>query len=119
MSRTFALLGAATCGLCMLLVEPALADAVPATRNVVLIVSDGLRWQEVFSGADPALMNVEHGGIWAKPEDFKRDYWRDDGSARRRVLMPFLWESIGTHGQIFGNQTRRSVARVTNAMHFS
>jgi hypothetical protein len=31
---------------------PALAGK---TQNVVLIVSDGLRWQEVFSGADPAL----------------------------------------------------------------
>jgi hypothetical protein len=95
------------------------AQAAPETRNVVLIVSDGLRWQEVFTGADPTLMNVEHGGIWAKPEDLKRDFWRDDVDARRRLLMPFLWDSIGKHGQIFGNQTKGSVARVTNTMHFS
>jgi hypothetical protein len=117
-SRSLALL-AATCGLWLLLLENAPADSVPATRNVVLIVSDGLRWQEVFTGADPTLMNVEHGGIWAKPEELKRAYWRDDVSARRHVLMPFLWDSIEKHGQIFGNQTQGSVARVTNAMHFS
>jgi len=31
------------------------------TRNVVLIVSDGLRWQEIFTGGDPALMDSEAG----------------------------------------------------------
>ena len=42
------------------------------TRNVVLIVTDGLRWQEVFTGADPTLLNDKDGGIWASPEDLKR-----------------------------------------------
>ena len=95
------------------------ADPAPATRNVVLIVSDGLRWQEVFTGADPTLMDVEHGGIWAKPESLKHDFWRDDVDARRHVLMPFLWDSVAKHGQFFGNQTKGSIARVTNTMHFS
>ena len=27
------------------------------TRNIILVTTDGLRWQEVFGGADPALMN--------------------------------------------------------------
>jgi hypothetical protein len=95
------------------------AEPAPATRNVVLIVSDGLRWQEVFTGADPTLMDVEHGGIWVKPEQFKHDFWRDDVDARRHVLMPFLWDSVAKQGQIFGNQMKGSVARVTNSMHFS
>ena len=38
------------------------------TRNVVLIVSDGLRWQEIFTGADEQLMNEKNGGIWDKEE---------------------------------------------------
>jgi hypothetical protein len=33
---------------------PALAGK---TQNIVLIVSDGLRWQEIFTGADPTLLN--------------------------------------------------------------
>ena len=119
MKRRLAFLAAAACGLPLLLVDAASADPLPATRNVVLIVSDGLRWQEVFTGADPTLMNVEHGGIWAKPQALTRDFWRDDVNARRHVLMPFLWDSVAKHGQIFGNQTRGSIARVTNAMHFS
>jgi hypothetical protein len=89
------------------------------TRNVVLIVSDGLRWQEVFTGADPKLLNAKHGGIWASPEQLHREYWNDDPAARRKLLFPFLWSVVAKQGQIFGNQTKGSVARVTNGLAFS
>jgi hypothetical protein len=102
-------------------VAPASAQA-PAplkTKNVVLIVSDGLRWQEIFTGADPTLIDSEHGGIWADPNELKKKFWRDDVDARREALFPFLWSVIAKQGQIFGNQTKGSVARVTNGMAFS
>jgi hypothetical protein len=89
------------------------------TRNVVLIVLDGLRWQEVFTGADPLLLNSENGGIWAKPEDLKREFWRDDVNERRKALFPFLWGVVAAKGQLFGNQLKGSIARVTNGMAFS
>jgi len=89
------------------------------TRNVVLIVSDGLRWQEVFTGADAKLLNEKYGGIWAKPEALKREFWREDIGERRRALMPFLWTTVAGHGQIFGNRTKGSRARVTNGLAFS
>src|SRR5580704_12514060 len=66
----------------------------PKTRNVVLIVSDGLRWQEVFSGADPLLMNEKNGGIWDKEADLHREFWRDDPAERRKALFPFLWSTV-------------------------
>ena len=31
------------------------------TRNILLVTSDGLRWQDVFGGADLALLNKEDG----------------------------------------------------------
>jgi hypothetical protein len=89
------------------------------TRNVVLIVSDGLRWQEMFTGADPLLLNEKNGGIWDAEADLKRDFWRDDVNERRKALFPFIWTTIAAHGQIFGNQTKGSVARVTNTFWFS
>jgi hypothetical protein len=89
------------------------------TRNVVLIFSDGLRWQEIFTGADSALMNSEHGGIWADAKELKQAFWRDDVSERRELLFPFLWSVVAKKGQIFGNQTKGSVANVTNGMAFS
>jgi hypothetical protein len=97
----------------------ATVDGTHKTRNVVLIVSDGLRWQEIFTGADPVLMNEKNGGIWDKEEDLRREFWRDDPVERRKALFPFLWSTVAAHGQIFGNQARGSIARVTNGMAFS
>ena len=98
---------------------PAHAQSALKTRNVVLIVSDGLRWQEIFSGADPTLLNETNGGIWDKEQDLRREFWRDSPAERRRALFPFLWNTVAVHGQIFGNQALGSVARVTNGLAFS
>jgi hypothetical protein len=100
---------------------PARADsAAPLkTRNVVLIVSDGLRWQEMFTGADPLLLNEKNGGIWDKEADLRRTFWRDDANERRKALFPFIWTTVAAHGQIFGNQLKGSIARVTNTFWFS
>ena len=107
--------------LAALAVAVAVAPAALAgkTRNVVLVISDGVRWQEVFSGADPQLLNEENGGIWTKEAELKRDYWADDPRERRKKLFPFLWGTLATHGQLFGSQTQGSRARVTNHQWFS
>ena len=98
---------------------PAQTSAPLKTRNVVLIVSDGLRWQEVFTGADPTLLNEKNGGIWDAEKDLRAEFWRDDVSARRKALFPFLWGTVASHGQIFGNRNLGSNARVTNGLAFS
>ena len=108
--------------LALLACEPRAQAAPPAplkTRNVVLLVSDGLRWQEMFTGADPTLLNEKNGGIWDKEADLKRAFWRDDVNERRKALFPFIWTTVAAHGQIFGNQLKGSVARVTNKFWFS
>ena len=83
-----------------------LVAALPAggapreTRNVVLIVSDGLRWQEVFTGADPLLLDdAKAGGSWTPPAELRQNYWHPDPAERRRLLLPFLWGTVATHGQ--------------------
>ena len=45
------------------------APAAQKTKTVVLIVSDGLRWQEVFTGADPLLLDPKNGGNWMEEAD--------------------------------------------------
>jgi hypothetical protein len=89
------------------------------TKNVFLIVADGFRWQEVFTGADSSLLNSEHGGIWGSEENLRRDYWRENVNERRKLLLPFLWNVVAAKGQIFGNQTLGSFAHVTNGLAFS
>jgi len=89
------------------------------TRTVVLIVSDGLRWQEIFTGAESALLEEKAGGNWVPEQELRARYWRPDPVERRALLFPFLWGTVARQGQIFGNQARGSVARVTNGKAFS
>jgi hypothetical protein len=88
------------------------------TDRLIFVMTDGLRWQEVFGGADGTLMNKEHGNV-KDLDGLKQAYWRETPEARRATLMPFLWETIATRGQIFGNQSKGSEAHVTNGFNFS
>jgi Type I phosphodiesterase / nucleotide pyrophosphatase len=94
------------------------AVAAPKTENIIFVMTDGLRWQELFGGADAALMNKEHGAV-ANVEALKGAYWRETPEARREALMPFLWSVIAKQGQIYGNRALGSEAHVTNEMRFS
>jgi hypothetical protein len=71
------------------------------TRHILFVMTDGLRWQEVFGGSDPSL--VEKG----------------KSVVGREALMPFLWSVVAKQGQIFGNRNAGSDAYVTNRFHFS
>jgi hypothetical protein len=88
------------------------------TENVFLITTDGLRWQEVFGGAEEQLLNKTNGGA-ADEAALRKTYWRDTPEARREVLMPFLWRVIAQRGQIYGNRRKGSEARLTNGHKFS
>ena len=92
--------------------------APPVTRNVIVVMADGLRWQEVFQGADAALMNQANGNV-GNPDALKKEFWRETPAARREALMPFLWSTIAKQGQIFGNRAEGSDAFVTNGLNFS
>ena len=89
------------------------------TQTVVLIVTDGLRWQEIFSGAEADLLNEKDGGCWVPEEELRKRYWRASAEERRAALFPFLWGTVAKQGQIFGNQAKGSVARVSNGKAFS
>jgi hypothetical protein len=88
------------------------------TQNVVLITTDGLRWQEVFTGAEKELINKQHGGV-ADPQALEEAFWRETPEERREALLPFFWKKIAREGQIYGNQKKGSSAQITNTMKFS
>jgi hypothetical protein len=88
------------------------------TRNVFLIISDGYRWQEVFTGAEEQLVSEANGGV-KDTNALRAKFWRPTPEARRAALMPFLWNEIARHGQLFGNQNKGSVVKVTNGKNFS
>jgi hypothetical protein len=99
----------------------AVAGAAPAehkTQNIIFVMSDGLRWQEIFSGADAPLMTKENGAV-ENVGELKQAYWRESAEARREALLPFLWSVVAKQGQIYGNRNAGSESFVTNQMFFS
>lgn len=96
----------------------AAASAAPPCENVVLVTTDGLRWQELFVGAEEGLIDPEHGGV-AEPRLLRQKYWADDPRTRRERLMPFFWRTLAREGQVVGNPDRGSVVRCANGRYFS
>ena len=87
------------------------------TENVIIITTDGFRWQEVFTGIDKTI---------AQDNRFNQDsnylfktYWSDDLKERRKKLLPFIWNTIGTNGQIYGNRGLGNKVDVSNPYWFS
>jgi hypothetical protein len=95
----------------------AMAQAAHKTQNVIFVMTDGMRWQDVFRGADPGLMG-KAGGV-SDPAELMRLYGQGSPQARRKALMPFFWETIASRGQIFGNRDLGADAYVTNGLNFS
>ena len=99
------------------------ALAAHQTENVILVMLDGLRWQEVFRGADPELLRTLGPEALGDPKEraanAQRLYGRENATAGRQALMPFLWSVVDTEGQIFGNRDLDSNSQVTNGLNFS
>jgi hypothetical protein len=88
-------------------------------RNVILVVSDGLRWQEVFSGADSTILFGDPAMLGGNGDAIRRKYWRSTAAERRVALMPFVWGTIAKGGELLGNRVLSSDVDVTNPMKFS
>ena len=93
-------------------------DRSTKPRNVILVTLDGLRWQELFNGADDSFINREFGGVRDVGE-VKRRFSDPAHTVRREKLMPFFWKEIARHGVVYGNPDDESVVRVTNGLYFS
>lgn len=87
------------------------------TENVILITLDGMRWQEVFTGADPSI--IRNKDFTEDSVSLKKKFWATDINERRKLLMPFVWNTIAAKGQLFGNRTKNNFVNVTNQMWFS
>jgi len=102
---------------------PAQAPAIHQTENVVLVMIDGMRWQEVFHGADPKLLETlgsDMPGDAKERADLARQrYARATEAERRQALMPFMWSVISSQGQLFGNRDLGSDSHVINGFNFS
>ena len=105
------------CFTLMLSVSVMLSIAQTKTENLVIVTLDGMRWQEVFGGADSILL---------KDKRFTKDssgtngsFWSYNADDRRRKLFPFLWTTVSNHGQLYGNRWLGNEVNNANRYYFS
>ena len=94
-----------------------LSQTTLAAENLIILSLDGLRWQEVFQGADRQLIDDER--YTEDSEVLAREFWREDVKERRETLMPFFWDTLATQGVFIGDRSRNSRMRVSNPWYFS
>jgi hypothetical protein len=89
-----------------------------ADHRVIVITTDGFRWQEVFTGLDAEIVKMKkyhHGDSLRLIET----YGGKTAEERRKKLMPFMWSTIQQKGQIHGNRSAGSLVNVANPYWFS
>lgn len=91
--------------------------ALAAPQNVVLVTLDGVRWQEVFNGADSKLINNKE--FVKQPAHLKSQFWHENPQQRQQLLMPFLTQTIAKQGVIIGDRAKGSTMSVSNPWYFS
>jgi hypothetical protein len=76
-----------------------------------------MRWEEIFGGVDSALLN--NAEYTHEKDGLKAELWNDDVKERRKKLFPFLWNTIGQSGQLYGNRNLGNFVNVANPYVFS
>ena len=87
------------------------------TENIFIITLDGLRWQELFNGADSLL--ITNKAFVNDTTDLKERFWAKTGEERRKILMPFFWSTLASKGQLYGNRKFDNKVNCSNTMWFS
>ena len=86
-------------------------------NKVILITLDGLRWQELFGGAESLIINNEEAA--GNVDYLKSVFWRETKAERRETLFPFIWNTVAKNGIIMGNRWKGSKVNLTNQRVFS
>lgn len=89
------------------------AQTTPNNQNMVIILIDGYRWEELFRGAEMDLLKNPQFNTMDSLKRMK-DFWSDDLLARREKLMPFTWNFIAKNGQLYGNRDQGNKVNVKN-----
>lgn len=86
------------------------------TKNLIVVTLDGMRWQEVFRGADSAMISSKY---TTDQSEVRKKYWAATAQGRRGLLFPFLWSVISKQGQLYGNRDTGNKDELANPYHFS
>ena len=94
------------------------AVAQPSQQNIIIITTDGLRWQELFGGMDSAIANNKKFNQGDSNYIYK-NYWAATSEERRKKLLPFFWTMLKEQGIIYGNRMLGNKVDVANRYWFS
>jgi len=86
--------------------------SLKAEPKVVLVSIDGVRWQEVFAGADPSLYQQSQ---WVKTPELIRAF----KPGQPELLMPFLHKTVKQRGITVGDRRQGSAINVSNPYQIS
>jgi hypothetical protein len=102
----------------LFLISYSYAQSPHKTKKVVVNLIYGYRWQELFHGADFDLLYDKKYNPDDSLQRFKK-FWSDNLDGRRKKLMPFTWNYIAKHGQLYGNRNLGNNVNVMNPYWFS
>ena len=88
------------------------------TPNLIIITTDGFRWQEVFGGMDTAIANQSKFNQGDSTYIYNK-YGANDLATRQKKLMPFFWNQVAKEGMLFGNRYVDNKVDVANPHWFS
>lgn len=100
------------CLLLFVLSAQALLAQTIQSPNIILITTDGLRWQEVFNGIDTTLIEDEDLTNYVQ-------YKGNNPIESREKLMPFFWNFLVHQGQLHGNRKYGNRMDTKNYHRFS
>lgn len=86
--------------------------------NLIIITTDGFRWQEVFKGLDKEIANNPKYNQTDSLYIYK-NYAGSTPQESRKKIMPFLWSKFLEKGQIYGNRDLDSKVDNSNPLKFS
>lgn len=94
-----------------LLVNPIVAQKKTNPPNLIIITTDGFRWQDFYNGIDSAIAN--------NPKFNEDDSIGIYKKFANQPIMPFLTDYFGKHGQLWGNQNLGCKGYNSNPYWFS
>src|SRR5664279_3686571 len=93
------------------------AQLAPKTQNIFIVTIDGIRWQEIFKGADPDIISDDR--YTSNIDLAKLMYLDSSADQSRKKLLPFFWNVIQQKGRLYGNRMYRNKVNVSNSYKFS
>ncbi|HEY1009299.1 MAG TPA: phosphoglyceromutase [Sphingobacteriaceae bacterium] len=88
------------------------------TENMIIITTDGYRWQELFNGVDTVIANHKSFNQDSKNYIYEK-YWDRDPLVSRSKILPFFWNTLAPQGQVYGNRNVGNNVDVANPFNVS